>query len=168
MSAEVSVEQTDPRGRSVTAILDKIARHNSDVLGCIATDGVESYNNLPEAYELVDAEAMGEYVNNMFAVMQELEASEPDFENLVLEYEGHTIVAKRIEGGALALINNPINRGGLKKMQVGMNLFLNPLAQAMKGPEVAAIRVEGPEAVSAVRDEPAAAPKRRLFGRLRG
>lgn len=164
----MSADPIDAGQDPVTAVLDKITKHNAEILGCIVTNGARSYSNLPENYELVDAEAVGEYVSNMFNVMGALEDTEPQFENLVLDYDGHTLVAKRIESGVLALVNNPIRSAGLKKMQVGVSLFLKPLNQALNGPGIAPIRVEAPVAERDPAEQTAPAPKRRLFGRLRG
>lgn len=122
---------------SVETVLDKISNHNSDIIGCIATRGDRVFHNLPGAYQVVDARALTEHAANMFTVMEELGSENPEFSQVFMEYQGHSVYAKRLDDGVLALVNKPIHRGLFKKMQIGVNLFIKPLKAALDAPEPA-------------------------------
>ena len=132
---------------SVENVLDKISSHNGDVLGCVASKGAEVYSNLPEMYELVDAAAVSEYAEIMFEATDALETEHDAFNQLFLEYAGHSIFARRLDDGVLVLVNKPIERSSFKKMQVGVNLFMKPLKRAMSeaGIEQRPLIADGPD-----------------------
>lgn len=137
---------------SVDTVLSKISAHNTDVLGCIATSEGALHHNLPDMYELVDAEAVSEYAANMFQATDALETDHAAFDQLFLEYEGHSLYARRLEDGVLVLVNKPMQRSSFKKMQVGVNLFMKPLSKAL-GSDTPA-----PDAVTADPKEDATPP----------
>lgn len=117
---------------SVETVLDKISAHNSDVVGCIAKRGDAIYQNLPEMYDLLDTDGVAEYAENMFALTDGLQTEYSAFEQLFLEYENHSIFARRLDDGLLLLLNRPMERDQFKRMQVGVNLFLKPLTRALQ------------------------------------
>ncbi len=116
---------------SVELVLDKISAHNSDVLGCIAKSGDQIFANLPELYDLIDQQDVAEHAENLFAVTNDLEADEDTLDQLFLQYEHHSIFARRIDDGVLLILNKPMERSQVKKMQLGVNLFLKPLKRAL-------------------------------------
>lgn len=116
---------------SVEAVLDKITGHNADVLGCIVKVKDTTFHNLPEKYDMVDADAVGEYADSMFTVTGELETGQDGLEQLFLEFTHHSFYARKIDDGILLLLNKPIQRRAFKKMQVGVNLFMKPLKRAL-------------------------------------
>lgn len=115
----------------VNDVLDKITDHNSDVLGCIVKAKGVTFHNLPEKYDMVDAEAVGEYAENTFSLTDELGTGKADLEQLFLEFTHHSFYARKIEDGVLLLLNKPIQRRAFKKMQVGVNLYMKPLKRAI-------------------------------------
>lgn len=122
---------------SVEAVLDKISAHNTDVLGCIAKRGDDVWRNLPDLYELVDTDEVTERAENMFALTEGLETDHDPFDQMFLEYENHSIFARRIDDGLLILLSKPMERSQFKKMQLGVNLFLKPLSRAIAATEPA-------------------------------
>ena len=122
MSLEVSVDQ----------VLGKIAHHNSDVLGCIAAHDDHIYSSLPEIYDLIDVDAIIEYAANMFAITEVLETGPEPFEEVFLEFQGHSFLVRKLELGTLILVTKPVQRGAFRKMQLGLNLFLKPLQRALE------------------------------------
>lgn len=116
---------------SVETVLTKLSQHNDEVLGCIVRTGDRVYANLPDRYSLVDAPGVAEQVENMFALMDELETEDADFDQLFLEYEHHSFYARRLGDAVLLLLNKPIKRAAFKKMKVGVNLFVKPLVRAI-------------------------------------
>ena len=150
---------------SVDTVLEKITRHNSDVLGGIAAADGEVFSNLPETYELNDLEGLIERATNIFQVTDELGTGQAGFDQAFLEFSGHSFYARRMSYGVLILLNKPIQRRHFKKMQVGVNLFLKPLERALRAATGA---TEAPETVDAV-IEPLprnSHPLRRVFGSL--
>lgn len=156
---------------SIESVLGKITDHNSDIICCILTDGEQTFHNLPKQYDLVDAEAVGEHALNMLRLMESLGDDAPDFDHLFLEYERHSLLAKKLDDGVLAVLNQPISRVGLMKMEVGLNLYLKPLRRALveqqSAPAPQAAPPEPEPAVEPEAEKPAEAPKaprkRRLY-----
>ena len=135
---------------SVETVLEKITAHNADVLGCVAASGGQVYSNLPELYEMIDTTAVSEYAAIMFEAADALETEHDPFNQLFLEYAGHSLYARRLDDGVLVLVNKPIERKSFKKMQIGVNLFMKPLNRALEGgapdaPERRPIIAEGPD-----------------------
>lgn len=134
---------------SVEVVLEKLTTHNADVLGCVATHGERLHENMPDKYELIDAGAVAERVNLMFAASDALETEHDLFDQVFMEYETHGLYARRLDDGVLVLVTSPMQRGQFKKAQVGVNLFMKPLKKALA--EAAA------EPVTPTEDAPAAA-----------
>lgn len=128
---------------SVESVLDKISAHNSDVLGCIAKRGDTVWRNLPELYDLVDTTEVTERAENMFALTEGLETEHEAFDQMFLEYDNHSIFARRVDDCILILLNRPMERSQFKKMQLGVNLFLKPLRRAIESAEVPAEESSG-------------------------
>lgn len=135
---------------SVEMVLDKIKAHNADVLGCIAKRGDDIWGNLPEIYELVDTGEVTEHAENVFALTEGLESEHAPFDQMFLEFENHSIFARKVEDGLLFLLSKPMERSQFKKMQLGVNLFLKPLSRAMDQTQQAEPEPE-PAPASAIR-----------------
>ena len=121
---------------SVETVLEKIRSHNPDVLGCIVKRGDELWLNLPEMYDLIDADEVTEHAENMFTLTDGLETEHEAFDQMFLEFENHSIFARKIDDGLLFLLSKPMERPQFKKLQVGVNLFLKPLSRAMQETEM--------------------------------
>lgn len=117
---------------SVEAVLNKISEHNSDVLGCIAVHDGKVFANLPDMYDLVDTKSVIERAENMLMLTDGLDTGHDPFDQLFLEYEHHSVFARRLDDGVLLLLNKPMERSRFKKVQIGVNLFLKPLAKALQ------------------------------------
>lgn len=117
---------------SVEAVLNKISAHNVDVLGCVAKHGDTIYQNLPELYDMIDTNEVTEYAENMFTLTDGLETEHAAFDQMFLEFDDHSIFARRLEDGVLLLLNKSMERSHFKKMQLGVNLFLKPLNRALE------------------------------------
>lgn len=148
---------------SVDQVLEKISAHNTGVMGCIATRGERLYHNLPELYELLDARDLSEYAQNMFDVTDDLETDHPAFDQLFLEFEGHSVYARRLEGGVLVLLNEPVDRADFKRVQVGVNLFMKPLTRALLNDDSAPVEAKAPQPASQPEPEPTETPARRRW-----
>lgn len=143
------------------------------MLGCIVRAGGRVYDNLPDRYSLVDSDDVSERVENMFALMDDLETDDADFDQLFLEYEHHSFYARRLDNAVLLLLNRPIKRAAFKKMKVGVNLFMKPLGraivEALQAPapapaapaEIAATQNPAPEPEATKRKGPR--PRRRFY-----
>jgi hypothetical protein len=118
---------------SVEAVLDKIAKHNDSVLGCLVMAQDKTYHNLPDVYSMVDFNGVTEYAQSMFDVTDSLEGDGLD--QIFLEFQNHSIYARRVDESVLVLVNKPIPRTVFKKMQVGVNLFVKPLQRALTEPQ---------------------------------
>lgn len=134
---------------SVDQVLRKISHHNSDIFGCLATCEDRVYSSLPEIYDLIDVEAVVEYAHNMFAITEMLETVEETFDEVFLEFQGHSFVIRKLRVGLLILVSKPIKRGAFRKMQLGMTLFLKPLERVL---------------LSASAQKPVAVPRKSLSG----
>ncbi len=131
---------------SVEAVLNKISKHNDSVLGCLFSTSEKTYHNLPDVYSMVDFEGVTEYAQSMFDVTDSLDGEQLD--QIFLEFQNHSIYARRVDTSVLVLVNKPIPRTVFKKMQVGVNLFVKPLKRALTEPSEPvedAPKVESPE-----------------------
>lgn len=146
--------------QSVDEVLRKISHHNSDAFGCLATCDGKTYSSLPEIYDLIDVEAVVEYAYNMFAITEMLETVEETFDEVFMEFQGHSFVVRRLRIGLLILVAKPIRRGAFRKMQLGLTLFLKPLERALL---LASGTKTAPEQSKALRG---ARGLRRVFGNL--
>lgn len=149
-----------PYKLSVDEVLRKIAHHNSDVFGCLATCEDKTYSSLPEIYDLIDVDAVVEYATNMFVVTEMLETVEETFDEVFMEFQGHSFVVRRLPIGMLILVSKPIRRGAFRKMQLGLNLFLKPLQEALLQASGEDHITEPPKALRGARG------LRRIFGNL--
>ena len=120
---------------SVEAVLNKITAHNTEVVGCVAKHGQDVYQNLPELYDLIDTKEITDYAENMFALTEGLDMEDEAFDQLFLEYNDHSIFARKLDEGVLLLLNRPMERVHFKKMQLGVNLFIKPLKRALSDTE---------------------------------
>ena len=118
---------------SVEAVLNKISKHNDSVLGCLVSSQDKTYHNLPDVYSMVDFQGVTEYAHSMFDVTDSLEGEQLD--QIFLEFQNHSIYARRVDESVLVLVNKPIPRTVFKKMQVGVNLFVKPLQRALTEPQ---------------------------------
>lgn len=116
---------------SVEKVLERISHHNSDVLGCVAALDDDIYSNLPEIYDLIDVEAVVEYAINVFRLTDALETGQDPFDEIYLEFQSHSFMARQLDDGILILVNKPMQRGAFRKVQLGVNLFLKPLHKAL-------------------------------------
>lgn len=118
---------------SVETVLTKITQHNDEIIGCIAATDDDLYLNLPDAYELVDSEGMVEHASNVFKLTDSLEMDQNGLDQLFLEFDSHSLYARRLsEDSILILVNDPIRRTKFKKLKVGVNLYLQPLERALQ------------------------------------
>ena len=118
---------------SVEAVLNKISKHNDSVIGCLVSSTHKTFHNLPDVYSMVDFEGVTEYAHSMFDVTNGLDGEQLD--QVFLEFQNHSIYARRIDESVLVLVNKPIPRTVFKKMQVGVNLFVKPLQRAIAAAE---------------------------------
>ena len=149
---------------SVEAVLEKLTTHNAGVLGCFATHGDRLHENMTDKYELIDAGAVAERVNLMFAASDALETEHEPFDQVFMEYETHGLYARRLDDGVLVLVTSPMQRSQFKKAQVGVNLFMKPLNKALADAAAApAAPVEKPAAAEEAQPE---AESKGVIGRI--
>jgi len=147
---------------SVEAVLNKISKHNDSVVGCLLAANERTYHNLPDVYSMVDFEGVSEYAQSMFDVTDSLEGDKLD--QIFLEFQNHSIYARRIDASVLVLVNKPIPRTVFKKMQVGVNLFVKPLERALAAADSEPVAPQPAEVEPEKAPEPQ--PKKRGLGRM--
>ncbi len=148
---------------SVEAVLNKISKHNDSVLGCLVSADDKTYHNLPDVYSMVDFQSVTDYAHSMFGVTDDLEGDKLD--QIFLEFQNHSIYARRIDDNVLVLVNKPIPRTVFKKMQVGVNLFVKPLQRALAEPDAAAEAIDA-EAADEAEASKKESKKKLGFGRM--
>lgn len=116
---------------SVDRVLNKIVEHNKEVLGCISLWDGQIHQNLPPRFELVQCLDVAEHADNIFTLAESLDTGRRPFDQTFLEFAEYSFFARKLEHGVLVLLTNPIERVDFKRMQVGINLFLKPLHQAL-------------------------------------
>ena len=118
---------------SVERVLGKILQHNDPILGCILLHRGKVYDNLPERYELVDVLDVAECAESVFELAGTLDTGPRGFDQLFLEFEEYSFIARTIDDGVLVLLCSPVERSTFKKLQVGVNLFMKPLQRELTG-----------------------------------
>jgi hypothetical protein len=115
---------------AVKDVLDKITERNSDVVGCIAVRGDRVYHNL-DAFE-VDCTRISETMADLLAISDMVDEMEEPVSSVFTEYDGNCIVAQRMDDDLLIAVTDHLQRGGYKKLQVGLSLQARLLGKALE------------------------------------
>lgn len=115
----------------INTVLDKLSAHNHDIIGCIVSQDGKLTHNLREPYEVVDARTISEQAETMLDLMSHLEPAAGEIDQTFLEMEAHSVYARRLNDGALIIVNKPMGRDAFRKVKVGVNLFIKPLEKAL-------------------------------------
>lgn len=142
----------------VDSILDKLSAHNHDIIGCIVSQNGKMTHNLREPYEVIDAASISERALNMLDLMENLADTAGSVDQVFLEMEAHSVYARRVDNGALVIVNKPMGRNAFKKVKVGVNLFIKPLERALR--ESGVVEDEIPLEVASPADDATGKPKR--------
>lgn len=115
----------------INNVLDKLSSHNHDIIGCIISQNGKLAHNLREPYEVVDAASISERAIHMLDLMEGMKDAAGEIDQVFLEMEAHSVYARRVEDGALIIVNKPMGRNAFRKVKVGVNLFIKPLEKAL-------------------------------------
>ncbi len=115
----------------IDTVLDKLAAHNHDIIGCIVMQDGKLTHNLREPYEVVDARTICEQAETMLDLMGHLTPAAGEIDQTFLEMESHSVYARRVSDGALVIVNKPMGRDAFRKVKIGVNLFIKPLEKAL-------------------------------------
>ena len=126
----------------VNTVLDKLSAHNPDIIGCIVTQNGKLTHNLRDPYEVVGVNTISEQAEHMLDLMGNLEPDAGVIDQAFLEMEAHSVYTRRVENGALVIVNKPMGRDAFRKVKIGVNLFIKPLEKAMS--EIGVIEDEIP------------------------
>lgn len=148
---------------SVEVVLDKLKEHNVGVIGCLATHKGQSYSNLKDPYELVDASAVGEEALQIFELFDALDGPEANIDEVFLEMRHHSVFAHRLDEGVLVVLNKPMERTVFRRLKVGVNLYLKPLKRQLAGEGAAEPAAAAPASNEAAPASPGRQKKKRFY-----
>lgn len=120
----------------VTDILDKITERNTPVIGCIARKGARMHHNLGD-FDL-DCDQIADTMQDLLSIADFIEDGGSKIDTVFSEYDGQCLIGQRIDDALLVTVSDHLQRGGFKKLQVGLSLQTRMLSKAIdEAPELA-------------------------------
>lgn len=113
----------------VTEILDKITERNTPVIGCIVRKGDRLHHNL-DGYDL-DCAHIADTVQDLLSIADLIEDGGSQIDTVFSEYDGQCLIGQRIDDSLLVTVSDHLQRGGFKKLQVGLSLQTRMLSKAL-------------------------------------
>lgn len=120
---------------SVAEVLAQIADHNQSVRAVVLTAPQGPHSHLTPAYGSLDVVAFGRYGQHLLGTLGALDVPDGALDSVFLEFAGHSLLVRRIGAAQLMLLMDPMRRGGFRKTQIGLKLFLPALLEALEAPE---------------------------------
>jgi|GEM_PF-3404911 len=116
---------------SVEELLTKVSKHNSSICACVLSHGDQYHHTLTGNYEIIDPEELVELADNMLVLAESAPELGDQGDTAFVEYQNHSVFARRIDDNVLVVLTEPMNMSGFKKIHVGINLFMKPLKKAL-------------------------------------
>lgn len=115
----------------VKEILDKLVKDQPDALAVLVRHGEYAYQNLQAPYDMIAAEDVLETVSDVYHMTDSLEDEGYTIGDMILSFDNHSLVSRKIDGGAIVVLANAMARPQLIKLQVGLGLYVRSLEKAL-------------------------------------
>ncbi|MEM9430624.1 MAG: hypothetical protein AAGA32_14150 [Pseudomonadota bacterium] len=119
-------------------ILAELAEHNTAIHAAVISDQTRAAHWTGEGYEDLNVPAFARYGKLLGGAVDMLDGGEA-VRSVYLEFKGHSLLVKRLEDWVLMLLMDPMRRGGFRKAEVGLKLFLPRLLTALENGEGTAL-----------------------------
>ncbi|MEM9430626.1 MAG: hypothetical protein AAGA32_14160 [Pseudomonadota bacterium] len=116
---------------SVDAVLKKLCVNTQGVCCAVLTTETRIASHLPGIYSALRPEDVAEFGVAAFATMDELEDYVGTATSTVFDFQNHSVMVRRIEDAILVLFLEPMRRAQVRKLRIGVNLFVKPLLAAL-------------------------------------
>lgn len=110
--------------------LNKISARHPDVLGAMVQLDGEVTHTLESPYDMLPVSTIMESFADMFDQVDMLADEGHAFNDILLDYENHSVILRGLDNGVLAVLTPRLQRGQLVKLQVGLGLFGKAIAKA--------------------------------------
>lgn len=138
----------------VKAILDKVVKDQPDALAVLVRHGDYDYQNLQSPYDMIASDEILGTVSNVYDLTDSLEAEGYQIGDMILSFDNHSVVSRKIDGGAIIVLSSSLARPQLIKLQVGLGLYVRALEKALASepaedePETAPVEAAPAEAAA--------------------
>lgn len=127
---------------SIDALLNKITAQSDDVIAVMVRHNDRIHHNLCDPYDLIRSEDVLDALQDAFDLTEELQGEGLDFTDLVLGFDEHSVIARRLEGGITAVLARQMRRQHLLKLQVGLGLAARAIQRELSIMPVDAVSAE--------------------------
>lgn len=114
----------------IDAVLDKICDKNDDIIAAMVLRSGETYHNLSGPYDLLNPRDILGALEDAFDLGQEMDVDGMDMGDILLGFDEHSLIARRLDNGILAVLTKQMRRQHLLKLQVGLGLAARALERA--------------------------------------
>ncbi|MEO0992024.1 MAG: hypothetical protein AAFX00_13890 [Pseudomonadota bacterium] len=145
----------------VKDVLDKVVSDQRDALAVLVRHGAYAYQNLQTPYDMIDAKDVLATVDEIYGMTDSLEAEGYEIGDMILSFDNHSLVSRRIDEGAIVVLTKALGRPQLIKLQVALGLYTRALEKALANEATETVVETGPETGPETRPEtaPEAAPE---------
>lgn len=128
----------------IDAVLNKISNQNEDIIAAMVLREGATYHNLSGPYDLLNPGDILGALEDAFDLGSEIDVDGMDMGDILLGFDEHSLIARRLDNGILAVLTKQMRRQHLLKLQVGLGLASRALERAFTETPPAAV---SPEAV---------------------
>lgn len=139
----------------VNDVLDKLVTDQPDAIAVLVRMSDGDYENLKAPYDIISAEDVLEIVGDVFTMTDSLEDEGFDIGDMILSFDEHAVVSRKVDGGSIVVLTRALGRPQLIKLQVSLGLYVRALEKAMaNGKDVPGVTESNGSANHGTQDEP--------------
>ncbi len=112
---------------SIEATLEKIATKVDGVLAAVLVHEGGVVAHLDGPYSVLPQDDIADLAISAFAMIDEVETVTGGAKSIAFEFENQSLLIRRIEQAVLLLILEPLREAQMRKLKVGVNVFLKPI-----------------------------------------
>ena len=115
----------------VKDVLDRVVKDQPDALAVLVRHGEYDYQNLQPPYDVIGSDEVLETVNDVYQMADSLEDEGYQIGDMILSFDNHSIVSRKINDGAMVVLTRALGRPQLIKLQVGLGIYTRALEKAL-------------------------------------
>jgi len=121
---------------AIKETLDKIVERHKDLIGAMVLSEGHIHHNLEAPYDVISAELILETLTEIFETTEMLADEGNDFGEVMIDFANHSLIARSIDNGVLAVLAPRLQRGQLVKLHIGLGVFAKAVQKALEETEV--------------------------------